>query len=166
MKDICRAANLSPGAVYRYFESKEKIVEALADMAGERIWAFLEASADDEITPESLAQRLTALCETLDRPENVETMRLDVVLWGEALRLPEVRRLHLRAAARLHRSIAELAAAARAQGDLDPGLDPRAVARVFVALFEGLALQKILEPELDLAPALEAARLMFRGLRP
>jgi AcrR family transcriptional regulator len=165
MKDICRAANLSPGAVYRYFTGKEKIVEALADLAGERIHAFLEASSDDELTPESLADRLEALCQTLDRPENVETMRLDVVLWGEALRLPEVRRIHLHAATGLRRSIAELVAAAQAQGDLGPQHDPHAVARTFVALFEGLALQKVLEPDLDLTPAVEAARALFRGLR-
>lgn len=164
MKDICRAANLSPGAVYRYFESKEKIVEALADMAGERIYAFLESAADEELTPDTLGELLADLCRTLERPENVETMRLDVVLWGEALRLPEVRRLHVRAAARLRRSIAELAAAAQAQGDLAPELDPRAVARTFVALFEGLALQKMLEPDLDLTPSLEVARSLFRSL--
>jgi AcrR family transcriptional regulator len=166
MKDICRAANLSPGAVYRYFESKEQIVEALADMAGERIHNFLEASGDDEITVDSLADRLEALVRTLERSENVETMRLDIVLWGEALRLPEVKRVYLDGAARLRRSIAELAAAAQAQGDLAPEIDPRAVARSFVALFEGLALQKILEPDLDIEPALAATRALFKGLEP
>ena len=29
VRDICRAANLSPGAVYRYFPSKQAIIEAL-----------------------------------------------------------------------------------------------------------------------------------------
>ncbi len=164
MKDICRAANLSPGAVYRYFDSKEKIVEALAEMVGERINTFLEATASEEITAESLADKLEVLCTALDRPENQETMRLDVVLWGEALRLPGVRRIYLRAAAELQRSIAELVLAAQAQGDLDPGLDPRAVSRAFMALFEGLALQKVSDPELDLEPALSTARAMFAGL--
>ena len=108
MKDICRAANLSPGAVYRYFDGKEKIIEALAEMVGERIHAFLAATADDEITTETLADRLAALCNALDRTENLETMRLYVLLWGEALRLPGVRRSYLRGAARLRRTIAEL----------------------------------------------------------
>lgn len=164
MKDICRAANLSPGAVYRYFESKERIVEALAEMAGERIHAFFTATAAEEITAETLSEKLAALCHALDRPENQETMRLDVVLWGEALRLPGVRRIYLRGAAKLRRSIAELVLAAQAQGDLDRGLEPRAVSRAFMALFEGLALQKVSEPELDLEPSLRVARAMFRGL--
>ncbi len=164
MKDICRAANLSPGAVYRYFEGKEKIVEELAGMAGERIHAFFAATAGDEITPDTLAEKLAALCRALDRPENLETMRLDVLLWGEALRLPGVRRIYLREAARLRRSTAELVLAAQAQGDLDRGLEPKAVARAFLALFEGLARQKVSEPELDLEPALRAARAMLGGL--
>ena len=164
MKDICRAANLSPGAVYRYFDAKERIVEALAELVGERIHTFLETTVTEEIGPDTLADKLEALCRALDRPENLETMRLDVVLWGEALRLPGVRRIYLRGAARLRRSIAELVLAAQAQGDLDAGLDPRAVSRAFMALFEGLALQKVSQPELDLAPALAAARSLFRGL--
>ena len=31
MKDICREAQLSPGAVYRYFRSKEDIINASID---------------------------------------------------------------------------------------------------------------------------------------
>ena len=165
MKDICRAANLSPGAVYRYFDGKERIVETLAEMAIERIQAFVEASTDEEITPETLARRLEELLEALERPENLETMRLDVVIWGEALRQPRVRRIYARGAARLRRSIAELALAAQAQGDLDRELDPRAVARVFMALFEGLALQKVSDPEADLRPALRVARRLLVGLQ-
>ncbi len=164
MKDICRAANLSPGAVYRYFDSKERIIEALAEMAGERIHAFFAVSAADEITPDTLSEKLAALCRALDRPENLETMRLDILVWGEALRLPGVRRIYLRKAAKLRRSIAELALAAQAQGDLDPGLEPRAVARAFLALFEGLALQKVSEPELDLGPSLRVAHALLAGL--
>ncbi len=164
MKDICRAANLSPGAVYRYFESKDRIVEALAELAVDRIHDFVEASTDDEITETTLAERLSELCKALDRPENLETMRLDIVLWGEALRQPRVLRIYARGAARLRKSIAELVLAAQAQGDLDPALDPRAVARCFVALFEGLALQKVSDPELDLEPALAVARRLFTGL--
>ena len=164
MKDICRAANLSPGAVYRYFEGKERIIEALAEMVGERIHTFLTSTADDEITPDTLAERLAALCNALDRAENLETMRLYVVLWGEALRLPGVRRSYLRGTARLRRRLAELVLAAQAQGDLDRGLDPKAVSRAFLALFEGLALQKVSEPELDLEPSLTAARAMLAGL--
>ncbi len=164
MKDICRAANLSPGAVYRYFEGKERIIEALAKMVGERIHAFLAATAEEEITTDTLADRLAALCQALDRPENLETMRLYVVLWGEGLRLPGVRRSYLRGTARLRRTIAELALAAQAQGDLDRDLDPRAVSRAFLALFEGLALQKVSHPELDLGPTLGAARAMLAGV--
>lgn len=166
MKDICRAANLSPGAVYRYFESKDKIVETLAEMASDRIEAFLALTTDEEVTRDSLYERLRALCDALDRLENLETMRLDIVLWGEALRLDSVRRIYLRGAARLRQSIAELVVVAQAQGDLDRGLDPRAVSRAFMALFEGLALQKVSEPEIDLQPSLEVARALFAGLHP
>lgn len=165
MKDICRAANLSPGAVYRYFDSKERIVEALAEMAAERIHNFVAMTTDEEITHESLFERLRGLCDALERAENLETMRLNIVLWGEALRLPTVRRIYLRGAVRLRHSIAELVVVAQAQGDLDRGLDPKAISRAFMALFEGLALQKVCEPECDLEPSLRVARALFAGLQ-
>ena len=165
MKDICRAANLSPGAVYRYFPSKEAIVAALAEMTRERLAAFLDATAATDSSPAALAAKLAALCRALERPENLETMRLEVVMWAEALRLPRVRRIYLRAAAELRRSIGALILEGQATGDIDPDLDARAVSRVFIALFEGLALQKVIAPETDLEPPLAtAARLLDSGL--
>lgn len=167
MKDICRAANLSPGAVYRYFPSKEAIVEALAELARRRIGDFLEGleSAEPPATATgTLADRLEALCGALERPENLESMRLDVVMWAEALRLPEVRATYLRGAAALRRSIATLVLDGQAVGVVDPEADPEAVARLFQALFEGLALQKVLEPDRDLGPTLATARHLLGRL--
>ena len=166
MKDICRAANLSPGAVYRYFDSKESLVEALAEDASGRIEEFIALSPTEEIHRDSLFERLEGLCDALERPENLETMRLDVLLWAESLRLPGVNRLHQEGRTSLHRSIAQLVLAAQAEGKLDASQDPMSVARCFLALFEGLAVQKVTEPELDLDPALAAARSLLGGLHP
>src|SRR5437588_12979287 len=42
MQDVCREAGLSPGAIYRYFPSKDAIIEAIADERHAREAGFME----------------------------------------------------------------------------------------------------------------------------
>jgi AcrR family transcriptional regulator len=44
MQDICEAAELSPGAVYRYFKGKEEIIDAICDLHRESDLELIEAS--------------------------------------------------------------------------------------------------------------------------
>src|SRR2546422_9313531 len=46
MQDICREAELSPGAVYRYFSSKDELVEAIADERHAREAEFAAGARD------------------------------------------------------------------------------------------------------------------------
>ena len=86
MQHIVREAGLSPGALYRYFASKEDIVAAIAD---ERHQAerelFRQAQAGD-----GLMALASAFLGRLDRPGEREWRRVTVQLWGEALRNPRV----------------------------------------------------------------------------
>src|SRR2546423_6618510 len=42
MQDVCREAHLSAGAIYRYFSSKDAIIEAIADERHAREAEFME----------------------------------------------------------------------------------------------------------------------------
>lgn len=140
MRDICRAANLSPGAVYRYFQSKDEILGALSDFRQGQIQAFFRVLAKP-MTADERAEAVANLLRSLDSEAALDGMRLDVSLWSQALQSPEV---------------AET---------LTPGLDktvhalesslagewPVGTGRAIVALFQGLALHKALKPELDLS---------------
>ena len=46
MKDICNKAQLSPGAVYNYFESKDDIVEAVCKIGEEQNGALFEKTRE------------------------------------------------------------------------------------------------------------------------
>src|SRR6266542_1328809 len=43
MHDICQMAELSPGAVYRYFRSKDEIIEAMEEQGRQHSAAIIEA---------------------------------------------------------------------------------------------------------------------------
>ena len=46
MHDICAEAQLSPGAVYRYFHSKEEIIEAMCEESARHNSALIEAAKE------------------------------------------------------------------------------------------------------------------------
>src|SRR2546426_5003620 len=46
MQDICREAQLSPGAIYRYFASKDEIIEAIADERHAREAGFMSQAQE------------------------------------------------------------------------------------------------------------------------
>lgn len=142
VRDICRAANLSPGALYSYFESKRDIIAALALDSRRRLVEFFASGR-----PAAPGHRLAQLLEVLEQPTAAERMRLDIVLWGEALRDPELQTIVVEGT---ERSIQALAA------ETGSDADALARARALVALFDGLALQKTLDPELELEPVLAA----------
>src|ERR1700726_4224170 len=62
ISDICAAAQMSPGHLYHYFDSKEAIIEALFELRMER-----EAAIVGELTLTPNADLITALCGWLDR---------------------------------------------------------------------------------------------------
>lgn len=143
IRDICRAANLSPGAVYRYFPSKNEILIALARSRQQQIDSFFHHLASGDAGGGDLFRRLADLVRRLDSPEALEGLRLDLRLWSEGIDAVEVRRPLVSGVESLVRR-------------LEPGLplalgeNPEASVRMLVALLQGVALQKALDPEADL----------------
>lgn len=151
--DVCVEAGLSPGAVYGYFDSKDAIIEALAQ-AARRSGAEAFASAQGAAAS---ADRLDRLLESLDRPGDAQSFQLDVRLWGEAIGNPQLRDLYLQSRAALTQSliaIAEPSAAAL-------GLEPEALAELLATVVAGLELQKAVQPGASLRRVLAALQALL-----
>jgi len=146
MRDICRAANLSPGAVYRYFEGKDAILSALAEARQRQIAAFfrrLTGQIEDQAGRAEIAAALAALITSLGGNAAKEGLRLDLRLWSEALDSPEVSRA---LGSGLDTVIHDLS-----DGVPHPlGTEGSSLPRLLIALLQGLALQKALDPKVDL----------------
>jgi AcrR family transcriptional regulator len=162
MRDICAEVGLSAGAVYQYFEGKEALVRAVADAAREEV--------DARVAPPDAPDPGVALGRSVERflacfadPENEDAMKVEIgivaeSLYDEGLRETVVGNLH-----HVVERFAALAGSARAGGQVDPGLDAEAVARVMVSLYYGLEIQKALVPELDVSAYQRAASAMVGG---
>ncbi|MDX1623616.1 MAG: TetR/AcrR family transcriptional regulator [Gemmatimonadota bacterium] len=159
MREIAEEAELSAGAIYRYFDGKEAVVEALADEAAAR-----RANALHALEPgggaEGLADVVAEMMAGLHSEAAATSVRLDVRLWAEALDHPEVRDAAREAFASLREPIADYVRAERDAGRIADDVDPDAAGRAVVSLMAGLELQKAVEEE----PGIDAYRALVRSL--
>jgi AcrR family transcriptional regulator len=163
IRDICRQADLSAGAVYGYFRSKEEIIEALGALGRQNTRALLESARTAEEAPLSLAQVLNVAIGFLNSDDAEMNNRLGVRLWGEALHTPQIRRLLFERFHGVSELVAEIVREGQERKEIDAELDPDSAARVCVALFLGLQVQKALEPRADLAGCSEVISSLLSG---
>ena len=88
MNDIARAARVSKGTLYAYFESKEQLFEALIreerDQQAERLCAFPFDHSDPAAQLRGFGRRLV---EMMARPESVAQVRVVIAATGKFPRL-------------------------------------------------------------------------------
>jgi AcrR family transcriptional regulator len=158
MQDICREADLSPGAVYRYFRSKEEIIGAMGDEQRDRDMAFIEAARSRPDTLDVFAELANLFFATVDDPEVC-----NVDLFAEAPRNDHIRQMLRQSSDEIKSAFTEIMRQAQERGEINRDLNPEGVARVFMALFQGFILQKIVEPEADAEGYVRAIMAMVNG---
>jgi TetR/AcrR family transcriptional regulator, transcriptional repressor of aconitase len=163
MQDVVRESGLSPGALYRYFASKEDLVAAIAHErhAAERAALDAARGADVADAVRAIAQ---AFLGPLARSEEREWRRVTVQLWSEALRNPAVMRVIRGGLDGPLRALTALFRRAQREERLPRDVDPSALARVAAAVFQGLVLQQAWQPSLAIAPCVAAALRLLDGL--
>jgi len=154
MQDVVRRARLSPGAIYRYFASKDDIIEAIAAERHARELAAIAAAGDASRTGAALATLARALFAPLREAEERAQRRVGVQIWAEALRAPRIHALVRRGVDEPRKRLARLVREAQRRGELPPAVDPDAFARVMIALFQGFVLQQAWDPAVRVDPYL------------
>jgi AcrR family transcriptional regulator len=163
MQDICREAQLSPGAVYRYFVSKDAIIAACCEGNQQRTFALIDAAMRQDETRAVFAELADAFLKALDLPEMQTQTRVTVQLWAETLRNPDIGRLVEGGVDGVRMRFADLVRQAQASGEINPGLDADGVARTMMAVYTGLVLQKAREPEMAVEPFVQAVMALYGG---
>jgi AcrR family transcriptional regulator len=149
MQHIIAEARLSPGAIYRYFPSKEDIIEAIADERHAQESALLAHALDARDIREALHRVTHAYFAWLKDPAEQRRRRVTVQVWAEALRNKRIAAIVQRGTAQRHPAVA-LFRAAQQRGVLDPRIDADALSRLMLAVIQGFILQQAWEPDLDI----------------
>jgi AcrR family transcriptional regulator len=164
MQDIVREAGLSPGAIYRYFSSKEEIIEAIADERHARERALIAAAREGADIEQGLRQLARAFFGSLADTEERKRRRLGIQIWAEALRNPRMLRMVRRGVDEPRAMFAGFVREAQDRGELPSELDPDAVARLVLSLFFGFVLQQAWDRRAELEPYLDAIDAGLSGL--
>ncbi len=163
MQDICDQAELSPGALYRYFHSKEEIIEAMCARGRDENTAAIKQAMDQGGTLEAFNELIRIFFLETDSFRSTEICSLNVELISEAPRNEYVREYLTRNNRDVRAQFLEMIAIAQANGEINPALEPDAVARVMVAIYHGFITQKLLEPDLDPASYGAVLLALFGG---
>jgi AcrR family transcriptional regulator len=166
MADIVRRSGMSHGAVYVYFPSKDDIIEALADDRHQReaVLNSVVQAAKDPI--DGLHALVRAYARWVVDPASAPSRRVGINGWAEALRSP---RIHARIVdgIRIPQAlIAGLVRQAQRIELLSNDLAADAIARSFIALFQGFVLQAAWGEELDIDACIAVVDRMLTGLAP
>ncbi|BCB17526.1 TetR/AcrR family transcriptional regulator [Bosea sp. ANAM02] len=159
MQDVAAEAGMSPGNLYRYFSSKDAIIEGMTERDRSLI-------AEDFGVLGSSSGSLLDQLEDLGRKHLVDKPREKAVIalqiWAEAARNPGIAGM----CADIERTVVEgLAAAirdAKANGELPPRLDEGRFLMAISMMADGFFCRRAMDPNFDI-PA--AADTLFTGMR-
>ena len=146
MADVIAATGLSAGAVYRYFRSKDELIEAIVDRVLGRAAQRFETFLDEEPDPEPARAVATAvdLISTVAGSGPVDMTRVAVQAWAEALRNPAVGTVARTAYGTMRGYFVEVARRAQRSGRLPAGADPDMLGAALFSLLLGFLLQRLL----------------------
>jgi AcrR family transcriptional regulator len=162
MQDILREANLSAGAVYRYFKSKDEIIAAIGF---DNVAAFTRTvdevlEIDDPPPLDEALGRLLAALERLD--EDQDHAKITLQAWTEALRSRPLAGRVEEGWAELTRSLGGLVETYQRRGDLSRHVPAEHLARLLVGLLHGFVVRRAVLGDGDA----EAFRSALRALAP
>ncbi len=160
MDDICREAEVSPGALYTYFASKEELIVGLCEREKDRFSRELA-----EITEASdLLTGLRAVAEQYCCHEPIEKVRLHVEIGAEAGRNAVIRNTVRSTDKAVSESLVHLLERERDRGRIKPKVPIEIVVRAMGALGDGLFLRRSLDPHFDPKSIIPAMMTMIEAL--
>ncbi len=162
--EICAEARMSPGNLYRYYYSKEAIIEAICEDDRQRVTNRIQAMQGRE---NLMVAMLEIAGESMRAITNVEQSRFASEILAEAMRNPRVGDIVRRHNAALLALCAEAIRQAQEMKQIDATLDPRLAATLLMGVAEGLGTRLALSPDLDARKCVETFQLLIaRFLRP
>jgi len=148
MQDICQESSLSPGAIYRYFASKEAILKAINDRSQQMGRALVEEARSQAGGP---LDTLEVIGQTMFAPFNdpmFETMtRVNIEIWSEFLRSEVLRKAFGKELTFWRRVVTQLLTEAREGGQLKSEVDPETLAVLLICAWEGLRHYTLIDPD-------------------
>jgi len=163
MRDICKEANLSVGAVYNYFRGKDDIIAASGEEEQRRIATMISWAAAADVK-DPLRNLIRVFMPHANQPEVARDAVVAFDLCSQSSRDPDIAKDYRH---RLDAALEELVVPVKRQqerGVLDAKLDPYSVATVLVALYQGFRYLRVFYPDIDVDGFSSVCQAMVRGI--
>ena len=142
--DVVRESGLSVGAIYTYFTGKDELIRLSCDQIATRgLDQLAERLAPATSSAERMAIAIRLYVESIDEYEGAPGQITLLQAWAEADREPVVREMLSARRERLVGAGRYILAQGVASGELPSWIDVDAVTRGFLALLDGLMLQRV-----------------------
>ncbi|MEQ1710202.1 MAG: TetR/AcrR family transcriptional regulator [Hyphomicrobium sp.] len=150
VQDICREAEMSPGALYVYFDSKEALIAGLVERdRAEFALRFAEMAA----APDFL-QALDGLSQHYFFEDPVEKQRVAIDMGVESTRNTRIADIYRPVDCFCRESFESLFQRLLDEGRIAPEADIPTIARVFQVMGDGLFWRRAIDPDFDASKVL------------
>ena len=160
MRDIAARMDVSTGALYNYFKSKDEIMAELREMSLKKRAVLFERESAEMTAGEALRKLLDEFTVSYAKEESIEYAKANMSIAVEAMREEglgaDVAELYEDSATKLQ----TLAERAVAEGEFPRDVDPAVFARFILALTAGLQIQMVLFRGLDFPEYVRAVNKM------
>lgn len=163
MEEICAEARLSPGTVYRHFDSKDDVVVAIVEAEFEHYTHLTRTFLG---SPEGIESILNCDKQVLGKLLNRGPFDVGTEIWLELERNPRLLKLATRADEIVRAEMARALENAKSRKLVRSDLDVKGAVEILSALVTGLQVEHEFNPGLDLRRTAKAvADLLTRYLR-
>lgn len=148
MRDICKDAKMSIGAVYNYYKSKEEILAAITKEGQQAKKLMMEKIRKCKNAKESFRELFKHIFLAY-RNDSFRTYgAIDLETYCEATRNEEIRRIMLDECALLANPLMEIIRKWQREEEVRSDIDPRYLANYLIALSLGIKIHLLVQPEL------------------
>jgi TetR/AcrR family transcriptional regulator, repressor for uid operon len=164
MHEICCQADMSPGALYRYFPSKESIIEAIAEQDRQSDQMILSTMING---PTLIDGFVAAAMKHFEMVRDLGMAPLFTEIRAESMRNETVRNASMKNEAQLTGAFREFLSYGVARGEIDPILDIESIVPLILAIGEGIIMGNLGEKGVSLEKIEISMRAILKAvLRP
>ncbi len=164
MQDICAQAQLSAGAFYSYFESKEEIIRLACDASQAATDVeMLSRAVEDPDTSRMFHGLIDAFFSRLDGKEAETGSRAMLQLWAESAVNERVSDAYHQRYEAIRAALLGVVREAQRRGDFSGRLEADAIVNALFALYHGFHLQKATDPAQSTPDYVRVVQAMLTG---
>lgn len=161
MQSICAEAGMSPGALYRYFPSKESIIEAITEADRREDAQIFDAMFDNPSVVDGIVEAVMA---HIRHGHENNMAALFAEIRAESMRNDAIRLTCQESMMSVQGRIGVYIATATERGEIEPVADLEQILVMFMAIGEGLALNDLLAMGMPMDVIERMARAIVTGL--